>query len=481
MSDPIHELANFNAEGLNVTPLPAAEVRRRGERLRRRRQVGASLAGVAAVALVATPLALFAGDGDGGSEPPVAPPGGWVTTIPDDFPVDTGLPKKDGDTSVQSSDRVSTPWFSLPCPSDPATFGSTLPADEKRTDASFVKVSPPAETQARLLAVYADGAAAEAAFEQIGAQGSACGPSPEVEGVTEWRWMVERVERPGDATLRMDAGSFVIETGEPSIHRTLVRVTLVGNALLASVQSDEGVLGTPVDPVIKRHAEVVAAMCVFSEAGCGDEDTTPPEPPADLEPIDPGDIPDDFPLAVNWPSDEEAESEQYGLEGPNRRLEPVTPYACVEFADHDHVDRLRANWTDLEDFRARQLTTFRTADEAVAYVDALEDLYAACPIDDSSPEGTPDQVYEVRPLEAGGQAVSLVAYDAYEGNPGIHLQVHNVIRLGRAVLIDVASNEGGMGGNRHDAAVTRQIDQQLKETAPIVAAMCQFTEAGCKR
>jgi hypothetical protein len=36
MSDPIRDLENLKHEGMNVNPLPASEVRRRGTRLRRR-------------------------------------------------------------------------------------------------------------------------------------------------------------------------------------------------------------------------------------------------------------------------------------------------------------------------------------------------------------------------------------------------------------------------------------------------------------
>ena len=53
MPDPIDELENFSTPGLRG-PLPAAEVRRRGTRLRRRNNALAAIGGVAAVAIIAT-------------------------------------------------------------------------------------------------------------------------------------------------------------------------------------------------------------------------------------------------------------------------------------------------------------------------------------------------------------------------------------------------------------------------------------------
>lgn len=105
MSDPIKDLENFNREGLSVTPLDPSEVRRLGDRRRQRRNAAAAVAGVAAVAVIATPLALLAAGRDSGSapdpgpatdptgsvQPTTVPPTTWVTTIPDGFPLMTGV------------------------------------------------------------------------------------------------------------------------------------------------------------------------------------------------------------------------------------------------------------------------------------------------------------------------------------------------------------------------------------------------------
>src|SRR5688572_3820996 len=111
MSDPIHDLEHFNEQGLTVNPLPAAEVRRRGNRMRRRNNAVAAIAGVAAVAIVAVPLGMYAANGDGRSlEPPPLDPGPsrttestvepqWRQQIPAGFPLAEGLLPRNGDGS----------------------------------------------------------------------------------------------------------------------------------------------------------------------------------------------------------------------------------------------------------------------------------------------------------------------------------------------------------------------------------------------
>ena len=64
MSDPIRDLENLKHEGMNVNPLPASEVRRRGTRMRRRNNAIAAVGALAVVAVVATPLAVVARGGD---------------------------------------------------------------------------------------------------------------------------------------------------------------------------------------------------------------------------------------------------------------------------------------------------------------------------------------------------------------------------------------------------------------------------------
>ena len=103
--DPIKDLEDFNQQGLNVNPLPPSEVRRLGDRMRRRNAAFAAVGAAAAIAVIVTPLAVFAGGRDH-AEPPVDQPIGVrrspsprrnhrqspvAAAIPDDFPIAAGL------------------------------------------------------------------------------------------------------------------------------------------------------------------------------------------------------------------------------------------------------------------------------------------------------------------------------------------------------------------------------------------------------
>ena len=109
-NDPLESLDNF-PEGLHVDSLPASEVRRRGDRMRRRNTALATVGGVVAAAVfIGTPVALMSGNDKDTVDPAPAPPTpsvtedgqpGWLTEIPAEFPVtegmtDTGRPAEGG-------------------------------------------------------------------------------------------------------------------------------------------------------------------------------------------------------------------------------------------------------------------------------------------------------------------------------------------------------------------------------------------------
>ena len=201
------------------------------------------------------------------------------------------------------------------------------------------------------------------------------------------------------------------------------------------------------------------------------ESSAPAEPPR-------GDIPDDFPLAVGWPADSAAEpGARYGLRGPNRRLAPLEWVRCDRaFTPTGARDRLRADWSDVEDFRSRELLTFADSDAAVAFTTGLVGHWRACPREDTSDDY--ERVNRVQQTRVGGESWALVSWSEYDGNPAVGLEIAHVTRLGRAVLVDTASNEGG-GGPDRDGDIDRQVEEQVRATDDVVAAMCRFTEAGC--
>ena len=95
----LHDLDDFD-QGLPAMDLPpAAEIRRRGDRMRRRRTALVAAGGVLAVALaVGTPMVAFSGSGaDDDLQPAPKPsqtdrPRDWVTQVLD-FPIEGGFPE----------------------------------------------------------------------------------------------------------------------------------------------------------------------------------------------------------------------------------------------------------------------------------------------------------------------------------------------------------------------------------------------------
>ena len=248
--------------------------------------------------------------------------------------------------------------------------------------------------------------------------------------------------------------------GDPYPTARFVHVVRAGPALLLTSTYAAGL--ADLEQTRAGVAPLVAAMAQFA----GAEPST--QPAGTIE------IPEGFPLADGLP-DGGAEPGQPGLQGPNRTLEPLTFSACGSSLDEPpHVDQLRASWTNVEDYRDRQLTTFEDAAQAVTYVQRLTDFYRSCPEDDADEAGrTMSVLHEVNRTAVGGESWAVVTYYEFDGAPAIGLTVVHVIRLGRAVLIDTTSNEGS-GPDRN-----AQIQEQTNATVEVVSAMCVFTEAGC--
>lgn len=117
MHDPFDDLKGL--EGLSRPSLPAEEVRRRGDRLRRRRTALQAVGAAAAVAVIASGGMLATG-GDPGTGPDIGPAERtgtpapsptaeaaehpWITSLPDGFPLDWALPEPGGDVPELAAD-----------------------------------------------------------------------------------------------------------------------------------------------------------------------------------------------------------------------------------------------------------------------------------------------------------------------------------------------------------------------------------------
>lgn len=183
-----------------------------------------------------------------------------------------------------------------------------------------------------------------------------------------------------------------------------------------------------------------------------------------------------FPLAAGWPDDRDASPGELGREGPARTIDSLAFAVCgTTFDDPEYADRLRADWTDVEDQRTRQLTSYADDGEAVDAVRSLADFFRDCPAEDFDDGLT--RVAEVIRTAVGDESLAMVRHFERGGAPVLGLEIIHLIRVGRAVLIDTVANEGS--GPAPQREIQRRIDAMSSAVAVPVWAMCMFAKDGC--
>ena len=481
-TDPTNPLSHFDPEV--PMPLSAADIRRRGDRLRRRNAGLAVAGGVAVIALIAAPLAVLNGSDDTDALPPTAPPtsavdptdpapsrtpsqqapSDLVTTIPDGFPLDAGYPDTNEDRSPVTVERgVPSTAFDL-------CQGAGFAPGPSPTDTAAVELSAPEDSRGRLLAVLADEPSAAIAWQSAVDDLRDC----ELDGL-----VVTPRESPYDADL--DSAVFTVQVG-PEVNPSALgldvyEVLRVRNAVYLS--HDYGEAGGTAEAAragvqvsFEASADVVTAMRdVFGDGSSGV--TGAPDPEVSSPPGVPDDDLSDFPLTLDWP--DTAEPEQPGIEGPSSDLELVDYQACNQaLSIPGSTGDLRATYTNVVDIRTRRLLTFADAGAAVDFMSQARAFYEDCP---RAPVGVEDAVrrLEVRDTALAGASFAVVDTSTIDGEPVplIGLGVLQFVRLGRAVLIDTVANE------RSRDQAQEQIDEMSLASANVVAEMCRFTEAGC--
>lgn len=460
MPDPIDELENFDP-GAPMTPLPASEVRRLGDRHRRRRTAGIALAAAAAVAVVATGSAVLAGRDSRTVDPAPSPsptPSGPL--LPDSLDVTVGMYENDsGEPVTQVRDGLGLSMV------DFCGAGSAF-ADDARSDSVSAATSGPEYSDTREVILYPDERSAARVLEELETSARDC-PRQE--------------SGPDNATLHEvkawdagESGILVVRTYTNSLGAEIMHFAQVGDALLASStygEYDPSNTASGEAEQARRLAPVVSQLCALFDASCA-SGTAVGTPTPDTD-----DIPEGFPLAAGWPERHEPGADN-GLTGPAPDVELVEVLQVCDAAlpAAPAVDRLGAVWTDVEDYRNRQLLTFEDAEGAIAYQRSLVDAYRACPRSEDG-EGNA-ALHDVRQTRVGSESWAVVRTFEFQGAQAIGMEVVHVVRLGRALLVDTTSNEGG-GGPDPDAQATAQITRQTEASSDVVAAMCAFTEAGC--
>lgn len=241
----------------DLAPPPVSEVRRRGDRLRRRNTalavVGAS---VAAAVAVGVPIALTQGGGTDDSLPiandPSAAAPSWRTSIPEAFPLTTRMPRTNeySGTPVEVREDYQ-PQAPGPCGGeawDVAGSSDTLQAVWQAGEGGLD----------RTMTIYADDVAAEQRLDSLSERARFCAAED-----VRVDWFEEDLGEQSVVFVN------TWDDGTAYLHQAV----RVGNAVLYSTSYFNG--GGDPDVVTRtreleraRSAEVIAQMCVFSADPC---------------------------------------------------------------------------------------------------------------------------------------------------------------------------------------------------------------------
>ncbi len=289
MADPFEAL-----EHLDQMPggpaLPAAEVRRRGDRLRRRRATLRALGAACAVAVVVTGgVALGDGRPDASPAPPVtsrtgdptpdwtlgpspspdgpAPGGGQAIAVPDGFPLLTGVPTPDGDSRREPAVTAA----GTPRVLDPCHTNEQAAAERGRTDYREVTQQGPAHAYLREIVVYEDSSAAHEAMLLARGELERCRVYAYDDGVSRDVWDDSPV---GPADVPADQALVAVNHGYSEQGVTTLAthwlVARVGNAVVSL--GNDGEFGATVSQVrdvaqqeLTAYRAIAPALCPFAD------------------------------------------------------------------------------------------------------------------------------------------------------------------------------------------------------------------------
>lgn len=451
MRDPIEELGNFDP-GVPVSPLPAAEVRARGDRLRKRNTALVVGGAALAVALIVTPIAVFANrDGGGGRPGPVGLTSDVLLTA-DEVPArqrltEWRLADQEGEVLACAPEPVSSldpeSWVRRDFAADTAgTPAGDLPTSRVRT--AVLEFDDPAAARTAYdtaLGWVVDCPGAENLNRDSAENGVVID-----DGDGEWR---TRIFSAPEYCGGNDCDAALFDRMGVAQFRN--RIVLISLAEVGGPQEPEG-LDASMDQLFRA---------AVTKAGGTVTGTSEPSDSSEL---------DGFPLSAGMP--DVSVNADFQFSPPSADNEGMIPAdeltACgASPPETAPTERLTTRLYGIDDTQIRELQLLRSEQEAVTYVAHLRNLYQSCPTSDSG-GGPPTFTTTV-----GEGAFGEESLDIRTASDGIGRQVITVVRVGNAVLVELVSDEGD--GADVDAFATAAHEN----LADVIAAMCEFSKAGC--
>ncbi|GAA3817569.1 hypothetical protein [Nocardioides panacisoli] len=477
MSDPIDRLSGFASsfEG-EIMPRTAADARRRGDTIRRRRHALVAAGSAAAVVAVAVPVFAFASGGDD-ADPPVGPATGG-TSGTSALSADNLLADEETRADGFNSSWLTSGTFSgdgqapfHPCAPKPLTsLGATDVLNREWSLKSTTKAAERLNGQDSLqesVASFADARAAQAAYDAIAGAMPACTqlastfPDYELQaGATT------DVAIPADGSAQYFAARFDDEQdpqGGGYTHVLETGLVVSGDriAVLTLAYAGQDYVTEEMDQMIP-----VAAQRLVTGSGPGTT-TAPPTAGTSSPPqADPGvttTIPDDIPIdldLVDMGSDGDYQAPEH-LQPSD--FEPLT-LCGTDLWPPAHVDALSTWATGPEYSDDRDLLTFGSVDDAVAAVQSIRDGLQGCAHSNG-------QVVTTHDVDTGYDSVTFSTACPAGGPPC--LTVYQATRVGNAVLLTSIYGEYSVDDADHVASVRTDI------TKNIATHLCVFTADGC--
>lgn len=493
---PRDPFADIDIADLPVTPLPASEVRRRGDRMRRRRTTAIVLGSAAAMAIVAVGGTAVAGLDRSASPGPSAPsvpasgtatptpsqdatgPGqdptpGEVSSIPDDFPLTEGWPPiaDEGEYGIVGPDRE-LPRVAIwtPCLDGAGTVPEGNP-----TDRLTAQWRQPTYGRSREVLTFANAAGAKAYADSARAVLADC-TQPGLE--------IPVSDAAGDPGSWQ--GMLVSQQTGTRQATQVMQVRVRENAVVLDIDSGEGFDPQRAPEQLTAELEpVMVALEQLLGTGTGTDGSSTPAPtvmstaPAS-EQVGQGDIPD-LPLRdglLDLTGDGgQLRGPAAGLEGVDRRLicgEPLIVQGS------DLTGRLVASSSGPEYLEVRQIIAYADADAAAGQLAYLRDMLGHC---DREPQGDngvglSDRLWTTIDADTGYDTVTFGESSVLTGTTtpaGTGGRLYQLTRVGRAVFVTTVDGEFTID----TLAGAASVDPLTTLSKQWAGRLCSFTAAGC--